>query len=454
MSKEDAAVDTPLPTMHVPTSGAVDMSALREISDSDFKDEYGGEGGIKAPSTEKPKGKSKESDDVTEDDSDEDEDIFDPDELDDEDDEEEEELDDEDEDDEEEEDDDSSGEEVGDEDEEDEEVDSKNFVYAKDAEGNELKIARDSLIEVIVDGEPVEMTIQEAINKASAETYGARELSQLGRDKAKLRRDKDSFEAEKEEYQEQSEFLYELATNGDPEDYVQYVGMLQGRDPDQVLADLVKNALTYAQKFGNMTQEEIARYNSDKKQKFQDFLKNKKTERSQKKTERDVEIQQIQQALEAEGLTHEDWLQAGEELRDLIEAGQLEQVPTGLDIVDHAILRKHEGRIREAIHKLNPALSQDGKLFERISVGIWREEHLKQKRFTDQQVAKYVRKAAGYDPKRLGKSLSKKAKRTEKTSKRSAKSKSANSRKRKKEQKEESGATTLKEHWDRLYGRE
>lgn len=324
---------------------------------------------------------------------------------------------------------------------------------AVDGNGKSVAIPKEALIKIPVDGVEVEMTVQEAINKASGATNIERGNSELGRERAAFKAERAAYEADVAQANENAEFLYELAQSGNPEDFVQHFAMIKGVDPTQVMRNLVENTLKYAEQFAGMTPGEIKLHNENLQLKHLENVRSRRDSLAVAQAEAQAQQQRMEAEadvrLKAEGMTWDDFEGAVKSIRQIAaERG----VSTGnvqvADIVQHATVLRHDAKLRKAIAVVDKTVLHNSQKLGEISRALWQDEtlHLK-RRMSDEEAVEFVQKALGKkSAKSLGESLSRKVERADKSGK--TNSQTASSQRRKNNGYHDT--LTLAEHRERM----
>lgn len=328
-----------------------------------------------------------------------------------------------------------------------EDAESDEYIIARAKNGKGVKVSKEALVDLKVDGKIEQVTVQEAINRASGAIALDRKHTELGRERAALIKEREKFEEETQLTNDNLSALQEIAQNGTPEDFVQYYGALTGKDPGALLEKIISNAIDYAQRFSAMTDTERMLYNENRKYKFQQNLQKITQQRVAKKQAFDQERATVESALTSDGLSFKDFLEAAKDVRQQIEKGTLQGQYSALDIVEYAGWLKTDTSVKEGISSVNKALLGDVEFVNRVTRAIHKTQQADGERMSPVEIRKFVQRASDAQKKGISESLNKKVARHNKSGK--TNSKIASSRNQENKSAE---AVTLAEHREKLYG--
>ena len=328
-----------------------------------------------------------------------------------------------------------------------EEGEERKYLTAKDKAGKEIKIPKDALIEVKVDGKTETMTAQEIINKASGAQQVERQLTNLGHERAKLQRERQVFEEEATITKDNMDVLTEIARNQSPQDFVLYYSMLTGQNADTVMQDMIKQAIVEAERFSGMTPRERELYNENRQFKFRQEQRKREEARDAQKQTSNQERAQVNEILAENGLEMADFLAAAHSVKARIESGELKGRYSAKDIAEYAITYKSETSVAEAISAVDKALLKDQAFVSKVTKARIAGE-VTGERFTPKELQALVKRIKEHQTKGISESLSKKVDRHVSSGK--TNSQSANSRNQ--EKSNAGNSVTLADHRDRLYG--
>lgn len=429
------------------SGGSIDMDALKDFSREEFAEEFPD---VKARAdnagVEVDKGKATRSKSDFEE-------IFDDEEEDGEDD-----FEDEDEDEEDLEDEDSD--EGTDEDEEDEDEDESGEagtvevqVVGEDGKKQNLKIPLNTEFQLKVDGKKRTISLAEMQRQASGNISIHEEKTALGRQRAAFDEEVSKFNEQTQRVNDNAAMLMELATTGDPQDFVLYFADLSGKAPEKVMEEMIINTAKYWEKFSKMDAESRKLWAQNKRYEYQEKKKTVEQRSTSKAEAREKRQQQILKSLKENGLTEKDWDIAADDIVRLVQAGEIDESRVNEDfVVDHAKKLSYNKKIDASIQRVSRKLVNDKDFTARVRDAVIREESLRGKPLTAKGVRKLTRQMAEKLGKQVGESLSRKARKND--SLKRPNSQNAHSRKRSKKERETSDDDdiTLEEHRDRMLG--
>ncbi len=331
--------------------------------------------------------------------------------------------------------------------EEPEAAEEKKFVTAKDKDGKEIKIPKDALIEVKVDGKTEMMTAQDIINKASGAQQVERQLTNLGHERVKLQKERQIFDEEATVTRDNLEILTDIARNQSPQDFVLYYSMLTGQNADTVMQDMIKQAIVEAERFSGMTPRERELYNENRQFKFSQEQRKREEARHAQKQTSNQERAQVDAILTENGLEMADFLAAAHDVKARIESGELKGKYSAKDIAEYAVTYKSETSVSDAISAVDKALLKDKAFVSKVTKARIAGE-VSGERFTPKELQALVKRIKEHQTKGISESLSKKVDRHVSSGK--TNSQSANSRNQ--EKSNAGSSVTLADHRDRLYG--
>lgn len=428
-SPSPANVANPLgniPDIHVDVGGALDMDDMRSLSAYEYEKEHGKEDQIDYSNLEVEKvfGDDEESEDkpTTE--------VEDKDESPESDEDEEE-------------DEESEAEEPADEAQDGTGKPSKS-IKVKTKDGKEIEIPRDAKFPIKVDGKIEELSAQDVVDLASGNRFIAQEVTKLSQERTTLEQQTRAFTEQADTVKENMEILQKLSQEGSPEDVIEYWALLSGKDPEQLLAGWVQNAVTYAQQLSQMTDRERQLFNQNRRFRFQQLLLKRQNDKTQKEQSLSQEKVQVETTLKKHGLDWPEWRKAADEISKKIEAGEITRVMSALDVAEYASQMQHENLVRSAIERVDKSLLTDRDFYQKISKAVIREESLGDERLTLKEVARLVKRKLEKDKARINENLNKKAEVVKK-----ANSKKAGSDK---QEKDDVGPASIAEHRERVWG--
>ena len=312
------------------------------------------------------------------------------------------------------------------------EQEPREVLKLKDGE-KELEIPKDAMVEVKVSGKLESMTLQEALNKASGAVHIERETSRLGRERKEF----------EDTITNMNQTVAKLNEAADPFDFAATLAELQGKDPDEMYANLLQNVAKEVQRYQTMSPEQINAELHQKKleRKLSDYERKEATQRETQ--EKQASREEFHSSLTEQGIEVNEF---EETLSDLaLKAKNGEEMGFGLDsidnpdendIVDYILAKKLDDRVMSAVNSVNKDLGSQTEFINKVKKAVIQTEVLNGgKQLSPKEVSYVVQQAFELDNKALSESLSRKVNDSRKTN-----SKLVNS-----EEQEEGGYATLDE---------
>lgn len=281
---------------------------------------------------------------------------------------------------------------------EQEEVVERKLLKALDGD-KEIEIASNAKVTVKVDGEDVQVDVQELVNNYSGKQAWDKKFTELTNEKKEYLEDKGETE------KQLTQILSRL--NGkDPLEAFVYMAELAGYDAFAFRKELDDKMFSRYQGFSEMTEEEqkIKRLEDQ-----QDFIMNYNKSKVESKQQ-----EQSQRALEAETLKLQETfnvsqdeiknakdsiMQNPEQFKDFLGEGQKE--PTIKQAVELADALKRYDVSVAALNEVNPELANDNALVDFIMAKLGRDRSL-----TQQDIVDYLGETVGVKAKGINKERS------------------------------------------------
>lgn len=166
---------------------------------------------------------------------------------------------------------------------EDEEAKESKKITLQDGK-NKVEIKPDSKVTIQVDGKPVEMTIQEAINKASGNVAVEKRFSELAVEKNKFKSEKGQYDSEKTELISKVSNFTKAVQNEDGLGAISALSELTGHNPVELRAHFKELVINDVKKYLAMSPEQQKEFDI---QQERDYYKQDKEMREQQVKARD-----------------------------------------------------------------------------------------------------------------------------------------------------------------------
>lgn len=319
-----------------------------------------------------------------------------------------------------------------------EQIDGRRYVVAT-AGDKSFKLPKGAKLSIEVDGETKSLPVSEVMRLASGNLHVEQKTSELGRRESQLKQKETAVLNKYNEFHDRLQVLVEAANGGHPEEVVALFAEMSGQDPNKAFENLIASALEHAEQLAGLTERERQLQNELRRFKFAQKVSKKAEEREQKQNATARDKARVEAKLTANGLTWKDWFDTAHEVKAKIESGEITETPSGLQIVDIALRKSHQAKVKSAISKVSKKLEGKENLFKEISSIVLKTEAIAGSPMTADEIAELVRVKKERYKAALHESLSRKAELAKKAG--SPISKPANSKQVKKK-----SATTLADH--------
>lgn len=227
--------------------------------------------------------------------------------------------------------------------------------------GELFNIDSDATFKVKVDGKTEEVPVQELINNYSGKTAWDRKFTELGKEKKIIEIEKNSLLNERTLLQDH--LAKALAPLSDPKanpfDSLMYLLDLKGEDPYNAWKRNIESNLDELGNLMDMTETERELYFLKKKEQLNERITTQRTERSKKDEAFNQAVQKVDELRQAFGISKEEFVDASDELEELLQGtAELAQL-SERDVVEYASLRPHITVVKELITPYEDNISED-----------------------------------------------------------------------------------------------
>lgn len=252
---------------------------------------------------------------------------------------------------------------------ESEEVEEKPEEEKKDTKklrmrmGSELfNVDSDASFKVKVDGENVDVPLQELINNYSGKTAWDKKFTDLGKEKK-------AFESQVSEFKSKISEIDNVLTqallplkqkDGNPLDSLLYLVEMSGEDPYNAYRRIMEANLEELGKLYDMSETERELYFHKKKDELYTNVAKKRYEKTQKEQVFNQTVQKVDSLRQAFNVTEEQYVEASDELESIFEDSGLDvNTITHEAIVDYASLKPHIAVVKELIEPFEENISEE-----------------------------------------------------------------------------------------------
>ena len=255
------------------------------------------------------------------------------------------------------------------EEEESEEVEEKPEQEKKDTKklrmrmGNELfNVDSDASFKVKVDGENVDVPLQELINNYSGKTAWDKKFTDLGKEKKAFESQVSQFKAKVSEIDSTLAKVIEplKQKDGNPLDSLLYLVEMSGEDPYNAYRRIMEANLEELGKLYDMSEVERELYFHKKKDELYTNVAKKRHEKTQKEEVFNQTVQKVDSLRQSFNVTEEQYVEASDELESIFEESGLDvNSITHEAIVDYASLKPHIAVVKELIDPYEENISEE-----------------------------------------------------------------------------------------------
>lgn len=229
--------------------------------------------------------------------------------------------------------------------------------------GEELfNVDPDASFKVKVDGENVDVPLQELINNYSGKTAWDKKFTDLGKDKKAFESQVNEF---KSKISEIDKNLHQVLAplkqkDGNPLDSLLYLVEMAGEDPYNAYRRIMEANLEELGNLYDMSEIERELYFRNKKDELHTNVAKKRYEKAQKEEVFNQTVQQVDSLRQAFNVTEEQYVEASDELENIFEEAKLDvNNITHESIVEYASLKPHIAVVKELITPFEDNISEE-----------------------------------------------------------------------------------------------
>jgi hypothetical protein len=228
--------------------------------------------------------------------------------------------------------------------------------------GNELfNVDSEATFKVKVDGELMEVPVQELINNYSGKTAWDKKFTEIGKEKKVLETEKAQILSQKQELSEHVKKAIAPLKDKDanPLDSLMYLVEISGEDPYTAYRRIMEANLEEISTLMDMTETERELHFHKKKDELHSSIARKRQEAQQKEQTFKQVVQKVDQLRQSFNVSEDDFVDASEELERIYTEAKLDvNNITEEAIVDYASLRPHIATVKELIAPYEDNLSE------------------------------------------------------------------------------------------------
>ena len=264
---------------------------------------------------------------------------------------------------------------------------------------DELEIAANAIFKQKVDGEEVDVSLQDLLNNYSGKQSYDRKFQELSETKKQFESDREAYDKDIEDIYSVLNGFKEKMQNNDAMGALQYFASFAGMKPYEFRENLVRAMAPEVARMSQMSEEQLLNERLQAQNEYllqQQESENVKVQEKQAVEELQAEIQQVQ---EAHGISDEDFESAYHELADSEYEGEI----TPDTVAEFHIHTSAYMKADEILESVNPSLAQDDKILETFQKII-----VDNPSFDDNDLVEIVNEVYGNVQKETSKSVSKK----------------------------------------------
>ena len=255
-------------------------------------------------------------------------------------------------------------------------AEKKASIAAKLSDGKELVIPKDAIVPIKVDGEVVEVAVQDLVNNYSGEKSFHNRFSKVESIKTQLEKSQREFNEKVEADVAFEKEILTACNENKPQDAIMLLAERSGKSPAEMMKTFMKNLAASFQQFKDMTPGEIEASFIKMENDWLHKKADKFNKQAQEKKTLQEKAEQTAKQLEKLGLEQQDFADA---YYELLEAGKLKDIekgePTKEVVITHARNKKLANLIGDAIDQVDSQLRGDRDLIVRLAKYVDLAEH-------------------------------------------------------------------------------
>lgn len=238
-----------------------------------------------------------------------------------------------------------------------------------------FEMPADAMVTVKVRGQDVQMTAQEAINRASGDYDIQNKYNELNTEKQRFGSKIKSWEKESAEWNSFSKDVVGKITSKDPNRVIEGFDQIverMGGDPIMFKSEFVKSLLPLVQKYQNMTESERALYDRDLQIEAERKIRERETaklqrqiaEREEQDFNRSVEAEAVE-GMQKYGVSEDEFVAAYERAKSLKEAGHIKGDISPKDVIFIAVEDRVRDQFKSGIASISESIASDKASYEK-----------------------------------------------------------------------------------------
>lgn len=228
--------------------------------------------------------------------------------------------------------------------------------------GDELyNVDANATFRVKVDGEQVDVPLQELINNFSGKTAWDKKFTEIGKEKKYLEAEKKSLTEYKSKVESHVKAVNDIILSKDknPMEALLYLVEMSGQDPYTAYRRMMETNLEELSSLMDMTEVERELYFHKKKDELHTSVAKKREESMRKEATFNQVLQKIDNLRKSYNVSEDEFVEASEELEALYTDSKIDpnQI-TDEQIVEYASLKPHIAKVKEMIVPFEDNISE------------------------------------------------------------------------------------------------
>jgi len=228
--------------------------------------------------------------------------------------------------------------------------------------GNDLyNITSDATFKVKVDGQTLDVPVQELINNYSGKTAWDKKFTEIGKEKKSLEFERTKYIEERDMVLSEFKKILDPLSNpkANPMESLMYLVEISGGDPYNVYRRSIETNLQELENLMDMSEVERELYLHKKKDELHQSLYKKRDERSKEKEAFNQAVQKVDQLRQTYNVSQEQFVEAADELESIYTEAKLDlNEITEEVIVDYASLKPHIQKVQQLIAPYEENISE------------------------------------------------------------------------------------------------
>ena len=264
---------------------------------------------------------------------------------------------------------------------------------------DELEIAADALFKQKVDGEEVDVSLQDLLNNYSGKTSYDKKFQELSSSKKEFEGVKETFDNDVQQIQNYVKTFNEKMMNNDALGALEYFAEFSGMKPYEFRRELLKSLTPAVERYQKLSEEELR--NEELVAQNDYLIKQQESAQERQQHEQAVEElrAEIAKVQEAHGMNDDSFRESYKELQELGYEGEIKPQ----DVAEFYMHKNAYMKTDEILNSVNPALAANDEIVESLQKII-----IENPSFDNNDLSEIVMEVFGDFVKETSKTVSKK----------------------------------------------